>query len=184
VHELLLQERVEPAGRLVQHQQLRLVHERLHDADLLPVALRQALDLPVEVEAEVVGEAGDPAGGDAAAQTPQVFQELAGGLPAVHDEVAGQIADPPAQGDAVGPRVEPEHPDVAGGGPDQVEQDADGGGLAGAVGAQEAVHLTGPDLQVEAGQAAVAAAVGLGQCVGGDGRVSHRRVLSRSGIAG
>jgi hypothetical protein len=44
--ELLLQERVQSAGRLVQDEQLRLVHERLHDADLLPVPLGQGLDLP------------------------------------------------------------------------------------------------------------------------------------------
>ena len=36
--------RVEPAGRLVEDQQLRLVHQRLGHADALPVAVRQAGD--------------------------------------------------------------------------------------------------------------------------------------------
>src|SRR5262249_39039683 len=66
-----------------------------------------------------------------------------------------------------------EHPDGAAGGPDQVEQQPDRGGLPGAVGAQEPVHLAGVDPQVEAGQTAVAAVV-LDQVLGADRRLRHR----------
>jgi hypothetical protein len=177
-HELLLQERVEAGGRLVEDQQLGLVHEGLDDADLLPVAPGQTLDLPIKIEAEPVGQLVDPRGRDPAAQIPQVREQLASRLPAVHDEVAGQVPDLPAHLDAVGARVEAQHPDASGGRPDQVQQDPDGGGLAGAVGAQIPVHLTGLDLEIQAREAAVAPAVRLDQAIGLDGRVSHRSVPS------
>jgi hypothetical protein len=60
--ELLLHERVEPAGRLVEHEQLGFVHERLDQADLLLVALRQVAHRSAEVDAEAVGEAVDRGG--------------------------------------------------------------------------------------------------------------------------
>ena len=47
------------------------------------------------------------------------------------------------------PRVAAEQRDVAGVGAQQPEQDPDGRGLPGAVRAEESVHLTGRDLQVE-----------------------------------
>ena len=40
--ERLLHERVEPARRLVEHEQVGIVHERLDEADLLPVARARA----------------------------------------------------------------------------------------------------------------------------------------------
>jgi hypothetical protein len=54
----------------------------------------------------------------------------------------------------VAPRVAAEQLGVPGVGAQQPEQDADGGGLAGAVGPEEAVHLAGGDGQVEAVQRA------------------------------
>ncbi len=54
----------------------------------------------------------------------------------------------------------------------QVQQDADGGGLAGAVWAQEAEDLARPDVQVQSVEAAPLAVV-LDQAAGGDG-VGHR----------
>ena len=52
--------------------------------------------------------------------------------------------------DGVAPRVVAEDGGLAGGGAGEPEQDADGGGLARAVRAEEAVDLTGFDVEVEA----------------------------------
>src|SRR5699024_2755296 len=65
----------------------------------------------------------------------------------------------PVQVDGVAHRVLPEHLGMAGGGPQQSEQDADRGGLAGAVRAEQAVHLTGGDGQVQPVQCADLAVV-------------------------
>ena len=53
------------------------------------------------------------------------------------------------QGDRVAPGVAAEQLGPAGVGPQQAQQDPDGGGLAGPVGAEEPVYLAGPHLQVE-----------------------------------
>jgi len=56
VEERLLHERIESAGRLVEDEQPRAVQERLHDADLLPVAEAQIRDLARQVEIEPLRE--------------------------------------------------------------------------------------------------------------------------------
>ena len=56
--ERLLHERVEPGGRLVEHQELGWVHERLDEADFLPVSLRQCANRSVELETKAIGEGG------------------------------------------------------------------------------------------------------------------------------
>ena len=53
------------------------------------------------------------------------------------------------QGDRVAPGVAAQEPGGAGVGPQQPEQDAQGGGLAGPVGAEEPVHFAGPHGQVQ-----------------------------------
>ena len=55
--ELLLHERVEPAGGLVEDQQLRPVEERLDQADFLPVAAREVADRSVEIGGEALARA-------------------------------------------------------------------------------------------------------------------------------
>jgi hypothetical protein len=54
------------------------------------------------------------------------------------------------EGDGVAPRVETEHLGPARVGPQEAEQYPDGGGLAGAVGPQEPVHLAGCHGEIEA----------------------------------
>lgn len=94
VQERLLDQRVEPGGGFVQDQQLRGVHERLHQADLLPVALGQLLDPRALVETEPVGQVVDALRPYAPAQGSKEAQVAAHVLPPVADEVTGQIADP------------------------------------------------------------------------------------------
>ena len=76
--------------------------------------------------------------------------------------------------DRVAPRVAAEQPDRAGVGAQQAEQDADGGGLAGAVRAEEAVHLSGGDRQVEPVEG-LGGAEGLVQPLNVDDVVHDRR---------
>ena len=66
--------------------------------------------------------------------------------------VAGYVGEPAVQRDRVAPRVAAEQLDGAAVGAQQAEQDPDGGGLAGAVGAEEAVHLARGHGEVEAVQ--------------------------------
>ena len=54
--ELLLHQRIQPLGRLVQHEQLRPVHERLEQPDLLPVPVGERADAHSQVEVEALGE--------------------------------------------------------------------------------------------------------------------------------
>ena len=64
--------RVEAAGRLVEDQQLRLVHQRLGHADALPVAVRQAEDqLVVHLAGAVFSSASADAPVRLAAGTPR-----------------------------------------------------------------------------------------------------------------
>ena len=46
----LLDEGVETGGRLVEHQQVGRVHERLDEPDLLPVPLREGADGAIELQ--------------------------------------------------------------------------------------------------------------------------------------
>jgi len=57
VEHLLLHERVETRGRLIENEELRPVGKRLDQADLLPVALRQCAPGPVEVCHKAPGQA-------------------------------------------------------------------------------------------------------------------------------
>ena len=59
--ERLLHERVEAARRLVEDEQVGIVHERLDEPDLLPVSAGELLDPAVEVEVEPFREGVAPA---------------------------------------------------------------------------------------------------------------------------
>ena len=54
--ELVLHQRIEAGGRLVEDQQLGPVHERQHQADLLPVALRQLPRRTIENDLEALDQ--------------------------------------------------------------------------------------------------------------------------------
>ena len=86
----------------------------------------------------------------------EVEAELARGQSLVEAEVAGQVADAPPDRD-VAARVSAEDLDATLRRTDQVEDQPDRRRLAGAVGAEEAEHLAGADLEVEIDDAALAA---------------------------
>jgi hypothetical protein len=58
------------------------------------------------------------------------------------------------QGDGVAPGIAAEQLGASGVGPQQAEQDADGGGLPSPVGTQEAMDFAGPDDQIQTVQRA------------------------------
>ena len=87
-------------------------------------------------------------------------------------DIARYVRQAAVQGDGVAPRVAAEQPCDARVGAQPAEQHPDRGRLARAVGAEEAVHLTGRDLQVEAVEGA-GLAEGLDQVVNVDRAVVH-----------
>ena len=103
-----------------------------------------------------------------AAQPGEQVDGLAAGEARPQLDVAGHVGEPAVQLDRVVPGVAAEQPCGAGVGAQQAEQDADGGGLPGAVGSEEAVYLAGLDREVESVECA-GAAEGLDQAGDRDG---------------
>jgi hypothetical protein len=166
--EALLHQRVQPGDGLVEDEQLRIVHEGLDEAQLLPVAGRQLADGPVQVGAEALGQRVAAPAIDPAAQLAQVVEDHRARQLRIQAEVTGEVADAAADLQGVGVRVETQQRCGARGGADEVQQQPHRGRLPGAVGAQEAEHLTALHLEVQLEEAPSGAEV-LREPVGGDG---------------
>ena len=69
----------------------------------------------------------------------EVVERFAHGHPGIERDVVGHVGEPGLHGDFVATRVEAEHPHVTARRPKQIQQALDGGRLAGAVAAEEAV---------------------------------------------
>src|SRR5579859_1870555 len=93
--ELLLVERVEPAGGLVEDQQVRLVHESEKDAELLLVAAGVFAESAAQIEVETLGDVADRFLVEPAAHAAEEGDDLASPQAAELGDVAGEIADPP-----------------------------------------------------------------------------------------
>ena len=150
---LVAADRVEAVGRLVQEDQLRVVDQGLGELDALLHAGRVAADGAVAllVQADVAqGVRGALAGGGRRqpGHARHVDDELGGRDVGRQAVVLGHVADPLADGGALGGDVEAEHGGAALGGGGQTQQDLDQGGLAGSVGADESGH-TGSDVHGE-----------------------------------
>ena len=146
--ELALVQRIEPAGRLVEDQDLRPVHERLDDSKLLSVALRKLPDRTVEDAAEPLDERVPRCVVDASSESPERVQLLPAGQPVGETQVARQVADPSPSLD-VAPGIEPCDGGLSGRRTNQVEKETDGRALAGAVRPEVAEDLPALDAQVE-----------------------------------
>lgn len=187
--------RVQPEGGLVQQQVRRVVDEAAGDRE----PLRHAARVPLHRGVGGVGEAdelqqfADPGAQDGVGDVVEVAEVAevlgAGELAVDHPLAAGDQVDPAAGVAGVLDHVEAVQGDGAGGGMEQGGEDLDGGGLAGAVEAEQAGDPAGRDLQVEtvhgglhgarAEQALVAGAEGLAQGAGADhasGSSGRRRV--------
>ena len=108
-----LLERVEPRGRLVEHEQLGVGGERGDERHLLAVALRVRAALLGRVELEALEQLRPPLRVEPAAERAEQVDRLAAGerRPQVH--VTGHVGEPAVQRDGVVPRVAAEQPGVA-----------------------------------------------------------------------
>lgn len=166
--ELVLEERVQSGGWFIEDEQLGLVHERLDDTNLLAVPSREFLDGSIQVQIESSGELSDRRVRDSSTEVSEVGEEFLGGLTSIDDEVAAKEAGAPSQLQAVLPGIQAKHRYVTTRGSDQVQQEANRGGLACSIRAEKAEHLACSDFQVEAGQ-------------GGDSPVPFHETFSRDG---
>src|SRR5262249_33808953 len=127
--------RVEAGSRLVEDDQLRIVDQRLGQADALPHALRVFLEyaLLVVLQADRLDQLLGPLAAHLRIELeePAVkVERLLGVQKAVEIRLLWQIADALVLANLVGGEVEDNG--VAVGGAQQAEQELDGGGLAGA----------------------------------------------------
>src|SRR5699024_8039250 len=131
-------------------QQVHVGGQRRDQRDLLPVALGVGAGLLGGVQVEALAQLVAARRVEAPAQAGQQVDRVAAGeiVPQLH--VPGDVGQSAVQRDRVVPRVPAQQADGAAVGAQQPQQHAHGGGLAGPVGAKEAVHLAGGDLEVEA----------------------------------
>ena len=171
-----LHQRVQSGGRLVQQQQVHLGGERRDQCHLLSIALGVGAGLLGGVEVEALAQLVALAPVQSAAQARQQVDRLTAGESGPQLHIAGNIGQPTVQGHRVAPRVPAQQAHGAAVGAQHPQQHAHGGGLPGPVRSQEAMHLAGGDLEVEAVQGA-GAAEGLDQSLRGDhGCGAHERV--------
>jgi hypothetical protein len=147
--------RVEAGRRLVEEHELRRVDEAERDVEppALAAGQRRARPVPEALEVhpgEQLPAAGRGVGPADAVEAGLVDDLLAGARLGEAGAALGDVADPPADADRVLEQVAAGDGGRAGGGAQQRRQHAQGGGLAGAVGAEEADDLAGVDVQVDA----------------------------------
>ena len=148
--------RVEPVGRLVEDQQFRTTQQRTGQPQPLPHAQRVRPDRPAADAGqpdllEHLHHPGLPGPPSAArAGSVQDRQILPAGQVAVGGRTLDQRTHPRQHAPALARHPRPEHLDLAGGRQDEAEQHPDGRRLARAVGAQEAVDVARPDVEVDA----------------------------------
>ena len=179
--ELLLHERVEPGGRLVEDQQLRRMEQRQDQPDLLPVAARELPQRPLHIGAETPRQFVGPAVSGDPAKACEQRDRLVPGRVLPVPEVAGQVPEAGADRHAVATAVEAEDASAAPGGVQEVEQRPDRRRLPGGVGTQEAEYLALVDGQADVLDAAVPA-VELREAVGLDGRHGSHGFTSAAGF--
>ena len=176
--ELLLVQRVEAAGRLVQNENSWPVHEGLDEHDLALVARRVLAELAARVEVKAIDELLEVGMVDAASKVREVLEDLAAGQVGVERRLARHVADEPFDVDRSLPAVEACDARAARVRAQQRHEDADGRRLAGAVGPQEAEHLALADLQREVDDASLAA-IAFGQALDLDHCFRHLVCLLR-----
>src|SRR6202044_2444054 len=116
---------------------------------LLPVALGVGARLLGRVEVEPLDQLlaalalALPGGRASPAEPDEQVDDLAAGHRRPERAVAGHVREPAVQGGRVPPGIAAEQGNIAAVLAEQAEQDADRGGLARAVRAEEGVHLAG-----------------------------------------
>jgi len=175
--ELLLVQRIQAAGRLIQHEEARVVHEGEDQAELLLVAPRVLAEAAAQVQIEPPGECRHAVPIQAAAQPRHVAHHLATSQAAELRQLARQEADQPLHLDRPRLAIDPKDLGPPARRPDHIHEKPDRGRLARPVRAQVAEHLSRRHLEVQVEQTAAAAVV-LGQTLRPD-RGGHRSLPSR-----
>ncbi len=119
-------------------------------------------------ELEEFGGAGGGGGGVETVHATDEGEVLGCGEAAEEGEAFGDDADLAFDFDGVGGGVEAENLDGAGGGREEAGEHLDGGGFAGAVGAEEAEELAGGDGEIDVLNGGEIAET-TGEACGGDG---------------
>src|ERR1041385_5404378 len=174
--------RVEPGGRLVEEEELGIGHQRAGERQPLLLAAGELADPGVALLAELHRGEHVVDGTGTAVEAPEELDRLR------HGELLGELGllerDPEALAERA--RIPPpglsEHPDLPRVGRGEAFADLDGGGLAGAVGPEEAEALARPDLEVEAvhgDDIAVLLAEAAEDQGGRGGRAGHPRSIAR-----
>ncbi len=169
-------QRVQARGRLVEEVQLDVGGEGGDQRDLLPVALGVGGAPLGRVELEPLDQLATALFVQPTTQLTEEVDRLASGQVGPQVHVAGDVGQAAVQGDGVTPGVPAEQHHLAVVTAQQPQQDADRGGLAGTVGAEEAVDLADSDVEVEAVEGRDRTE-GLGQAGDVDGAGGHRRIL-------
>src|SRR5438552_2586441 len=104
--ELLLVQRVEAAGRLVQNENSWPVHEGLDEHDLALVARRVLAELAARVEVEAIDELLEVCMVDTPSKIREVLEDLAAGQVGVERRLAWHVADDPFAVDRSLPAVD------------------------------------------------------------------------------
>ena len=181
VPERLLHQRVEPAGRLVEDEQVGAGHQGGDQDDLLPVPLGVGADLLGGIEVEP-GDQLVPVGlVDLAVDASEELEGLGAGERRPQVRLAGHEGQAAVGLDRLALAVQAEDLGPPLGRADQPEQQPDRRGLARPVRAEVADHLALRDLEVEVVEGGDAA-VALGQPLRAYGRGSHGDRLPLAGL--
>ncbi len=142
VEELALHQRIEAGGRLIQEEQFGAVQQALHDADLFLVAIRQVADAAVQLQFHDFGQLVQALGAVAIVKAGGILEQVDDFHAFVVIDFRRQVADIAADLRTVGDHILAKNLGAAAGWMDQRQQQADGGGFAGAVRANEAEDFT------------------------------------------
>src|SRR5215218_2688796 len=175
LQELLLNQRVQPAGGLVQDQERRPVEHGLYETDLLLVPPREPAHRTFQIRTQPVGQLARIPEIRHPTQPGEEPQELLPTHPVLQRELARQITHPRPDLHAPSPSVHPEDPRPPLRGAQETQQRANGRRLARAVGTEEAEHLAFLHREIYMPDARVIAVV-FGELLGLYRR-AHRRSL-------
>src|SRR6266566_6953747 len=173
--ELLLVERVQAIGRLIQNKHTRAVHKGLNQHHLALIATRIVAKLAAGVQVQSLDKLLKIGLIDASAQMSEVFQNLPAGKIGIQRWFSGQIANQPLNLYRLLPTVQPGDARAACISAQQRHEQANGGGFASAVRAKEAKHLALFHVEGDVGNTAFAS-VALSQALYFDDRC-HVAVL-------
>ena len=165
--EFLLHEGVEADGGLIENEQLGFIHESLDKAYLLPVAVGEGLDTLRKVIVKPFGHFTHVLPVYAAAEMADKLEQLGSGKIIIDLQFAGEVTDAAPDFQMFPGDVESEDTDIAATGKDEMEENTNGGSLAGTVGPEVTEDLTTPDIKVNIKDTPLFA-VKLGQLFGAD----------------